>query len=135
MQLAVFFSFEHKVPQTCSTFHTIVLRAMVLIANHCNEDCSLSNIAHQVAVSPTYLSALFKRVLSVNFVDYVRNVRMASAKLLLLNSTQKISSIALTVGIEDVRYFGRLFKQETGMTPTEYRRLFSQPAEDREEES
>jgi two-component system response regulator YesN len=64
---------------------------------------------------------MFSRELNKNFVEYINEVRIEKAKELLRDVRYKTYEIADRVGIQDARYFSRLFKKHTGMTPTEYR--------------
>lgn len=82
---------------------------------------SLSSIAHQLYVSPSYLSNLFSRKCEMNFVDYVTRLRMESAKKLLLSTALKTYEVATQVGYKDPQYFSNSFKKYTGMTPSEFR--------------
>ncbi len=52
---------------------------------------------------------------------YIRAFRLARAKKLLTQTDRSITSIALETGFSTPEYFSRVFKQETGMTPTGYR--------------
>ena len=56
--------------------------------------------------------------------QYIASIRMANAQMLLENSSYSITEIASFVGYADPLYFGRLFKRELGMTPSQYRRQF-----------
>lgn len=82
---------------------------------------SLSSIARQLYVSPSYLSNLFKRKCDMNFVDYVTRLRMENAKKLLLSTGLKTYEVASQVGYKDPQYFSNSFKKYTGKTPSEFR--------------
>ena len=56
-------------------------------------------------------------------MNYLRTVRIKKAKELLLRG-MSANEAALKVGIEDPSYFGRVFKQETGVSPAHYRKSF-----------
>ena len=61
----------------------------------------------------------------MNFVSFLRNLRVSKAKELLLQDNMKVNDIALAVGYDTVHVFLRNFKQVTGMTPTEYKKHVS----------
>ena len=69
----------------------------------------------------TYLSRLFKEKTGKNFVEYLTEVRIEHIKELLKNSDLKIVEICTMTGYDNPRYFSKVFKQATGMTPREYR--------------
>jgi len=99
----------------------IIKKAMAYIQEHYQEQLTLNDIASHVYVSPSYVSRMFSRELNKNFVEYINEVRIEKAKELLRDVRYKTYEIADRVGIQDARYFSRLFKKHTGMTPTEYR--------------
>ena len=61
----------------------------------------------------------------MGFVKYLQHVRIEKAKVLLRESHMSIEAIARQVGYNDIRYFKQLFKNETNVTPKEYRKFYS----------
>jgi YesN/AraC family two-component response regulator len=59
----------------------------------------------------------------VNFIDYVTNVRIESAKKQLQDPDKKINEVAANVGYQQ-RYFNRIFKKQVGVTPGQYREMY-----------
>lgn len=88
--------------------------------NYMNEDLSLRAVADQVGLSPSYLSAVFKRETKQNFSDYLTAVRICHAKELLCCTSKLIYEVAYAVGFRDYRYFGQIFKKLTGLTPRQF---------------
>lgn len=82
---------------------------------------SLEELVHNSGVSRSQLDRLFHKHLGVAPLDYLRQFRILHAKELLRNSQMSVKEISFHVGIEDVNYFSRLFRQRAGMTPKEYR--------------
>lgn len=82
---------------------------------------SLSDAAEYVHLNPQYFSALFKKNLGINYVQYMSQIRINHAKELLVNSDMKIYEIGLKIGMENEAYFSRFFKKYTGESPVEYR--------------
>ena len=104
-----------------SKYSYLVGKTQTLIAYDLTADLSLKNIAEQLNVSPTYLSALFRKECNITLTDYVNNKRIERA-IHLLNTTDKlINVISYECGIPDTNYFIKLFKKYTGLTPTKYR--------------
>jgi len=95
--------------------------AKVYIAEHYAENLSLSVVAQHVSITPGYLCTLFRKCTQKSFVDYVHEVRIAKACKLLRNVRLKNYEVAFAVGYNDEKYFTRLFKRLTGLTPSEYR--------------
>lgn len=98
-----------------------VVRVKQYIQKHLAREITLEQMAEEVHLSPTYLSALFKKTTGTNFLDYVIVQRMKEAQRLLIHSEMNISEIAATVGYSDIRAFSKRFKKENGITPTEFR--------------
>lgn len=91
------------------------------IENQYAMSLSLEMLANVFALSPSYLSRSFKKRYNIGLVDYITNVRIEKARLLLSNSPLRISEIAIRVGIPDPKYFSRIFKRLCGTTPADYR--------------
>ena len=79
-------------------------------------------MAAELGYNISYLSTLFKRCFGENFRDYLFDLRLERAKILLLSTQMKNYEIAEKVGFSDPHYFGISFKKMTGYTPTEYAR-------------
>lgn len=89
-------------------------------------DISLDSVSAILGINASYFSALFKRSMGVNFVDYLTDLRMQAARDLLTDPLRSTAEVAGLVGYENANYFTRAFKKKTGMTPTEFRRRSSQ---------
>ncbi len=81
-------------------------------------------------VSERTLKRRFKTATGSTLIDYVQNLRLEHAKNQLESSHLTIDAIITDTGYEDAAFFRRLFKRRTGVTPSEYRRMF-QPIADR----
>lgn len=94
------------------------------IKKHYGEKITLEQFAYSYAVTPEYLSSVFSKQLGCSFVRYLKEIRMNHAKQLLCTSNKKIYEIAFEVGYPDVKYFCRIFKGVTGLSPKEYVRQY-----------
>jgi AraC-like DNA-binding protein len=99
---------------------------------HLNEDVNLDAMADKLNLTPGYLSTVFKEKTGMNFSDYLNDLRVRRAKLLLQRVNVKIQDVAAAVGYQNVNSFIRMFKRYSGMTPGEYRRRFTFPSEQTE---
>lgn len=98
------------------------IRAKNYIDENFTRPLSLEMVADAVSVTPTYLSNCFARDVGAGFVDYIKSVRTAHAKRMLAHSSQSVSEIAAACGYPNVKYFKQVFKQQTGLSPFEFRR-------------
>lgn len=99
----------------------VVHEIQMFIRRHYAENITLNYLAEHFYLHSNYLSRLFKEKTGKNFIDYLTDVRMENAKELLTNTEHKIIEICAMTGYDNPRYFSKLFKSYTGMTPREYR--------------
>ena len=85
-----------------------------------HDDISLTAVAYAVGLSPTYLSALFKRETGQKLSEYLNLVRIRRSKELLSCTSKMIYEVAFEVGFQDYRYFSQIFKKYTGLTPRQF---------------
>lgn len=99
-----------------------VLAAMDWIEQQYAEELTLTGMAEQVHMTPSYFSTVFHRETGFTLVDYVNHVRVDRAVLdMMAESKASVEAIAESVGFSNVNYFYRVFKNHTGMTPNEFR--------------
>ncbi|AFC29383.1 YesS [Paenibacillus mucilaginosus 3016] len=91
------------------------------IKGHLKEDLSLTRIAQEVSLNPSYLSRWYKRVTGKGLSDYILEKKIERSKELLLGSSAKMYEISEEVGFSDQHYFFRFFKKAVGCTPQEFR--------------
>ncbi|WP_168119861.1 AraC family transcriptional regulator [Paenibacillus sp. HB172176] len=102
----------------------LVEKVMDYIDLHYMKDTSLEQCAELVNANPYMLSKAFKKVLNINYIEYLTNVRITKAKELLWNTDMKISEISEKVGYRE-SYFNRIFKKQVGVTASHYRKMKS----------
>lgn len=91
--------------------------------NYCN-NLYLADIANEFFYNQTYVSDLIKKNLGKNFIEYVIELRIKKACMLLSTTSDSISSIAGACGYNDYCYFTKQFKKIIGKTPSAYRKEF-----------
>lgn len=99
----------------------VIEKAYSFINNNLSSTISLEDTAKFVNVSPFYLSKLFKDETDENFIDYLTKARIKKAKELLKEGSLSIKEISHETGYNDQNYFSKLFKKNTGYTPTEFK--------------
>jgi AraC family transcriptional regulator len=92
------------------------------MAEHVAEEFNLDRLAAQVGLSKFYFNRLFKSALGVSPSRYHMTLRMDEAKRLLRETPKSIISVGLEVGYSNPSHFAQLFRRETGLSPSEYRR-------------
>jgi two-component system response regulator YesN len=100
----------------------IIFEIVKYVDAHYADDLTLQSIAERFFLSREYISRKFKQQFQENLSDYIERIRMAKAKLLLMNPQYRIVQIAELVGYKDEKYFSKVFKKLEGFSPNEYRK-------------
>ena len=100
-----------------------VERARRLIEARFLESLSLAEIASHANLSPAMLAQAFRRRYHRSPSDYLRSLRLAEARRLVLTTTTPLCEIATDCGFADQSHLTRLFKREYAVTPARYRQL------------
>ena len=88
-----------------------------------DEDLSLPALADMLSISTHQLSEILNHNLNSSFKNYIKKIRIAeSKKLLLANPNQTVLTISMEVGFRSCSTFNAAFKRETGLSPVEYRK-------------
>lgn len=103
-------------------FRWEIAGALSYINAHYSEDISIESIAAALFISPSHLMHLFKEVMGKTINESITEYRMQAAQLMLRNSNFSIAEISERSGYKNAKYFTRVFKRCTGMTPSEYAR-------------
>lgn len=98
-----------------------VLQTISYINENLEKPLSLQQIAMEVYLHPTYLSNIFKKQTGYTVVNYINRCRIRKAKELLSDPQNKICWVMEQVGFVNQRYFGKVFKEMVGMTPSQYK--------------
>jgi len=100
---------------------SVIKKSIDYINDHYNQNITLEMAAEQIGLNPSYFSTLFKKETGINFSNYLLNLKIENARLLLKSSNLSLINIAVEVGFDNQSYFSNVFKKATGMTPKQYR--------------
>lgn len=92
-----------------------------IIEEQYDKSLSLTYLAGQVFLNPSYLSRLFKRRTGMTLIGFLSQTRIEKARDLLMTTNMKVSDIAAHAGYESPSYFNQAFKKATGQSPMDYR--------------
>ncbi len=95
---------------------------LAYIGEHYMEELRLEELAGKLGYNYSYLSAIFNRQMREGFSDYLNHVRIEKACEYLNDRSVAVSHVSELVGYNNHSYFCRVFKKQTGYTPSEYRR-------------
>lgn len=93
------------------------------VSAHLAEPFTTAQLAHELAVSPSHLRAVYKGETGMSLGSYVARMRLNRASGLLLNSAMSVKEVAAACGYESLFSFSRAFKRMMGVSPRHYRRL------------
>ncbi|WP_028548922.1 AraC family transcriptional regulator [Paenibacillus sp. UNC451MF] len=102
-------------------FEERVMKVCQFIQHHIGSPLCLQDLADHVYLSPGYLSHLFLQSLGMPPMEYVRQMRIQTAKTMLMDSSYTIKEIAEKVGYEEQSQLSRAFRQAEGISPVQYR--------------
>lgn len=96
-------------------------RVLLHVTEHFRENLSLDELAHEAGVSKYYLSRTFSDKMGCGLKHYINSLRVGFAQHLLENPNLSISDAAYECGFESLRTFNRVFREQLGKSPREYR--------------
>ena len=92
-----------------------------LLGEHYKHERSVGFYARQLCITPKYLTTLIKRISGKSVSEWIDNYVILEAKTLLKYSNMSVQEIAYYLNFPNQSFFGKYFKNHTGMTPTAYR--------------
>lgn len=100
-------------------------------------DLTLNDLAAKMFLSPAAASRLFRKATGENFTEYRRRTRLDYVKKELETTQKSITKIAVETGFTSSSVFNRVFREEYGVTPSQYREQYRQagPVEQAEEKN
>ncbi len=90
------------------------------------EQINITKLAKLCAMSETHFRRSFKKVCKKSPIEYLLDVRIERAQEFLLGTESTVSDIASVCGFSSESYFCRVFKERTGITPTDYRNMHTE---------
>lgn len=94
------------------------------LAEHFREGDAIKQVVDISRIPERTLKRRFKAATGSALIDYLQNLRVEAAKRLLEGGQRPVDDVSVEVGYEDASFFRRLFKRGTGLTPSQYRRMF-----------
>jgi len=105
---------------------TKILKTQEWIETNFSHSLSVEALAKELGMSSRNFNRRFKSATKETFVKYLQQVRIEAAKKELENGKLSFDEISVRVGYENVSFFRRIFKQSTGLSPTDYKNKFFQ---------
>ena len=100
----------------------MVRDALRLIRERAHEDIRVSDVVRDLAVARRALEQRFVRLVGRSPAEEIRRVRIEDAKRMLVETDRSIADISRATGFGHQDLLSRVFRRNTGQTPTEFRR-------------
>ena len=100
---------------------TRILKVLHYIYKNIDTKISIKELSSLCYMSDDHFIRLFKKELKTTPINYINKKKIEKAQLMLLIKNIAIKDIAYSLSFENVSYFNRIFKQNIGKTPNEYK--------------
>lgn len=100
--------------------YTLLIKILHYIETNYKKECTLKSLSENIGYDYTYVSRIFKDLVGLSFNNYVNYYRLNNACYLFENTKHSITNCALESGYTSIRSFNRNFKNQYGITPSEY---------------
>lgn len=106
-----------------------VMRRLMVVTDYIKnnltaDDLSQGAMAEMAGISREYFSRIFKNITGMNYTRWLNMIRLEKATELLSDEKRPLTEIAMMSGFQSIPSFNRVFREEKGMAPGEYRALF-----------
>lgn len=91
------------------------------IEDHLSAELTVTSIAKAAGISRSQLWRIYMDHMKVTPVQRIRQIRLAKARQLLDRTTLSVKEIAVACGFSNQNHFARIFKEQTGVTPSAFR--------------
>ena len=102
--------------------NNIIYQLIAYIGENFKTDITLNSVSKHFGISPYTVSRIFSKTFGMNFARYVNGYRLENASVLLKYSDKSILEIYMESGFNSQSTFNRVFKENFGMTPENYRK-------------
>lgn len=104
------------------SFSKLIKKVILMVHEEYNKNINLKIIADKFGMNSTYLGQLFLKETDMKFTEYVTLYRLNNAKEAIIQSNEKISTIALEAGYSNMAYFYSQFKTHFNISPSDLRK-------------
>lgn len=108
----------------CESDEEPMNRTCIFLRENLHRNVSLDEISSVAGMSTSTFSRFFRRVSGLSFVQYVNELKMRTASMLLLETDAPVRAVASSSGFASTSYFHRRFVQAKGVTPADFRATY-----------
>lgn len=114
-----------KIPDTQTLPLMRLGNLLSYLENNYREKITLDDLTDRFHISKSTLIRAFRKISGSTPLDYLLKTRIAKASEMLRNSDANVAEAAISSGFSDSNYFSRQFKKNTGLTPKEFKKIYS----------
>ncbi|MGK4143743.1 AraC family transcriptional regulator [Weissella paramesenteroides] len=114
---------ESKVKYDADTSRFELIKNWIRIHSH--EEITVTKVAEEFEMSSTYLTHLFNKFENTSTIHFINLTKVNESQELLTTTDLPVKAIAIKLGFQNEKYFFRLFKHLTGITPRQFRNSYS----------
>lgn len=103
---------------------SVINKARAILRTNLEQTISMEKVAEELCISYSWFRKLFKAYTGIAPQQYLLQLKIEKAKMLLANRSRSIKEIAFSLNFESAFYFSKLFKEKVGVSPKEYRKKF-----------
>lgn len=101
---------------------SIINKARIIFRTNIDSDISIESVAEELNVSYAWLRKSFKAYSGIAPHQYLLQLKIEKAKILLADPSLQIKEIALLLNFKSPFYFSKLFREKTGLSPDQFRK-------------
>ena len=101
---------------------SIINKARIIFRTNIDQDIAIEKVAEELNVSYAWFRKAFKTYTGIAPHQYLLQLKIEKAKMLLADHSRSIKEIAFSLNFESAFYFSKLFKEKTGVSPDLYRK-------------
>lgn len=120
--LSKFFSVQ-QTPSEYNAYPEIIKTILALFTTPEALGKNITQIIKHKGYSPIYISRLFKKHVGITISDYMKDIRLSHTAFYLENTNYSLQQICNLVGLDNLSYLNKIFKEKYGTTPIKYRKM------------
>lgn len=118
--MSILYHIFHRLSQKNSAYSIILPAVSYIKRNYQNSELSNKILAQECNISEVYFRKIFLKQFGITPKQFILDIRINTAKQYLSEGMLKINAISQKCGFSNQYHFCRIFKEKTGLTPTQY---------------
>ncbi len=113
---------KHAILCNADRDREFIYKIITHVSEHFRDDLTLTDLSALFGYEYHYISRQFHKYFGMNFKQFLNTYRMEQAQEQLLHTDISITQIAHNAGFQTIRTFNRVFMEQTGVSPSNYRK-------------